>query len=568
MSPDFFNILVMAVIVLVAIVVIGLILSRLYRRSSKEVSFVRTGFGGQRVIMNGGALVLPVLHEIIQVNMNTLRLEVRRTNEQALITRDRMRVDVQAEFYVRVQPTVESIANAAQTLGRRTMEPASLKELVEGKFVDSLRAVAASMAMEELHEQRVEFVQKVQAAVSEDILKNGLELEAVSLTGLDQTNKEFFNADNVFDAEGLTKMTEAIEDRRRLRNEIEQNTQVAIARKNLEAQTETYKIHRDTEYARLDNEREIAVRTDQQNAEIESQRAQRATEAEEARTLSRQQIREASIRADQAIALSEQDSAIAIAQKSEANSVAAAKADEARALAVKAAEQVETARSTEIAERQKRIQLIAAQQDAEKQSIGLVVASEAEQRAAANHAQAARLAAEGEAEAAKLKAAAMEVTYRVEAEGKRAINEASNTLSTEQIALNVRMALIQALPEIIAQSVKPMQNIDGIKILHVEGLNGAGAGGGQVNGSGGAGGGIADQAVDAALRFRSQAPLVDAVMKELGLNGGSLDGLVQGLTTAAIPAKPDVAVAAAPAGPSPSRPAEAAAPAKAEKKTG
>ena len=130
-------------IILVALFALGLVFARLYQRASKEISFVRTGLGGQKVIMDGGALVLPVLHEIIPVNMNTLKLEVLRAREQALITKDRMRVDVQAEFYVRVQPTAESIANAAQTLGRRTMEPEALKELVEGKFVDALRAVAA-----------------------------------------------------------------------------------------------------------------------------------------------------------------------------------------------------------------------------------------------------------------------------------------------------------------------------------------------------------------------------------------------------------------------------------------
>ena len=94
----FTGILIMVGIIFIALLTIGMIFARLYRRSSKEVSFVRTGFGGQKVIMNGGALVLPVLHEIIPVNMNTLRLEVRRANEQALITKDRMRVDVQAEF--------------------------------------------------------------------------------------------------------------------------------------------------------------------------------------------------------------------------------------------------------------------------------------------------------------------------------------------------------------------------------------------------------------------------------------------------------------------------------------
>ena len=149
---DLYNVLIIAGIIFVGLVTFGLIIARLYRRSSKEISFVRTGWGGEKVILGGGALVLPVLHEIIPVNMNTLRLEVRRADDQALITRDRMRVDVMAEFYVRVKPTADSIATAAQTLGQKTMSPNELKNLVEGKFVDSLRAVAAEMAMEELHE--------------------------------------------------------------------------------------------------------------------------------------------------------------------------------------------------------------------------------------------------------------------------------------------------------------------------------------------------------------------------------------------------------------------------------
>ncbi len=192
-SSSFYQIIIIAGLILIALVVIGTIIARLYKRSSKEVSFVRTGFGGEKVILGGGAIVLPVLHEVIPVNMNTLRLEVKRAADQALITRDRMRVDVMAKFYVRVKPTAESIATAAQTLGQKTMSPNELKDLVEGKFVDSLRAVAAEMAMEELHEKRVDFVQKVQQVVSEDLFKNGLELETVSLTGLDQTSFKFFN---------------------------------------------------------------------------------------------------------------------------------------------------------------------------------------------------------------------------------------------------------------------------------------------------------------------------------------------------------------------------------------
>ena len=37
---------------LVFTTVLGIVLAKLYRRASKELAFVRTGFGGQKVIMN------------------------------------------------------------------------------------------------------------------------------------------------------------------------------------------------------------------------------------------------------------------------------------------------------------------------------------------------------------------------------------------------------------------------------------------------------------------------------------------------------------------------------------
>ena len=542
--------------VVLLFIVIGFVLARLFRRASKEVSFVRTGFGGQKVIMNGGALVYPILHEIIPVNMNTLRLEVRRHHEQALITRDRMRVDVQAEFYVRVQPTLEAVANAAQTLGRRTMQPEHLRELIEGKFVDALRAVAAEMAMEELHEQRVAFVQKVQAAVSEDILKNGLELESVSLTGLDQTSKEYFNPDNAFDAEGLTKLTMEIEARRKKRNDIEQETEVEIQLKNLDAEQRRLQISRDSEYANLEQQREVEVRRAGQAAQIAQEQAERRREAEQATIIADRQVKESAIAADRVvqeqdiqkdqaveaaqvekekqIELARQDRDIAIAEKSRANSEADAEADRARAIAAKAAEEVVTSRETEIAERDKAIELIEAKKIAEQQAIAIKVAAETEKAAAADKAEAVRveadahaarlrIEAQGDADAEKLRAEALEAVYRVEAEGKRAVNEAANVLSTEQIAMQIKQALIESLPAIIEQSVKPMEAIDSIKILNVEGLNGVanGAGGGGSS----EGGSVADQAVSAALKYRAQAPLLDSLMAELGLKGDALNHL-------------------------------------------
>ncbi|MDX2065517.1 MAG: flotillin domain-containing protein [Fimbriimonadaceae bacterium] len=568
-------ILPVAAVILVALIIVGFVISKLYVRSTKESSFVKTGLGGQKVVMNGGAVVFPVIHETIRVNMNTLRLEVRRTGESALITKDRIRVDVHAEFFVRVKPTEEAIADAAQTLGLRTQDPIALKELVEGKFVDALRAVAAEMSMEELHEQRVQFVQRVQTTVSEDILKNGLELESVSLTSLDQTSIEFLNPNNAFDAQGLAKLTETIEAKRKQRNDVEQETRILIETKNLVAEKESLSIRRDQEYAQLEQQREIEIRRAAQVAEIARERAARDQEAKQAEIAAQQLIEQTRIASERevqesqiakerqikeldvlkqkaletaeidklkALELAEQDRAIAIAEKSRAKSEAEALAAKARAEAVRAEEEVVTVRESEIAERRKRIELITAAEQAEKEAIKITVAAEAEVKATEDRATALRtlalaeaeqirIAAKGQADAIAAKAEADARRFEVEAVGKRAINEAENLLSDAVIQAQIKKVLIAALPDIIRESVEPMKQIDSIKIMQVEGLGG---GSGASHGSGGAANGegsLADQLVNSALRYRGQAPLVDALMQEIGIKGGDINGAARALTS-------------------------------------
>lgn len=523
------------------VVIVLTFLIRLYRRATKETAFVRTGFGGEKVVMNGGALVFPVFHEAMPVNMNTLVLPVVRRDTEALITLDRLRIDVKAEFYVRVRPDAQAIAMAAQTLGQRTMQPEMLKDLVEGKFVDALRSVAAGMTMNELHEQRADFVQKVQQVSSNDLAMNGLELESVSLTGLDQTSIEHFNANNAFDAEGLTKLTEQIEARKKLRNDIEQDTRVQIETKNLEASKRSFEISRDQEYARLEQEREVEVRRAGQAAEIAREQAERSREADVARIEAKKLVDAQQIEADRlveearivqqrALEIARQEQQIAVQNKSREESQAKSEADEARAKAVEAEERVATAREREIAERQKTIELIEAAKQAERDAIGIKVQAEAEKDAATNRAEALRLEAQGEAEAEKLRAEAAAVRFEVEAAGQRAINEAANILSNDQISLQTKMALLKVLPEVIRESAKPMEAIDSIKIVQVDGLTGGGrtASDGAA-GAGGAGGSgnLASDAVSAALAYRAQAPVLDGLMKELGLDGSSLSGLVR-----------------------------------------
>ncbi|MEJ2409917.1 MAG: flotillin domain-containing protein [Novosphingobium sp.] len=538
--------------VVILLLVFGVMLARLYRRASKEIAFVRTGIGGEKVVMNGGALVLPIFHETMPVNMNTVRLAVERKNTDALITLDRLRIDVKAEFYVRVRPDAGAIAMAAQTLGARTMHPEALKDLVEGKFVDALRSVAAGMSMNQLHEQRADFVQKVQQVSAADLAMNGLELESVSLTGLDQTSIEHFNANNAFDAEGLTKLTEQIELRKKTRNDIEQDTRVQMETKNLEADRQSLQIQRDSEFARLEQEREVEMRRAEQAAEVAREQAGRGREADEARIEAKQQVDSRQIEADrtieeariaqaQAVELARQEQQIAIQNKSREESQAKSMADEARAKAVAAEEQVTTSRETEVAERLKRIELIEAAKEAERQAISVKVEAEAEKEAAFNRAEAVKREAEGEAEAEKLRAEAARVRFEVEAAGQRAINEAANLLSSDQVSLQMKMALLKVLPEVVRESVRPMEAIDSIKIVQVDGLTQRGGASGGTGTPIAGSGNLANDAVSAALAYRAQAPVIDGLMKELGLDGASLATMVRGAVEPEVPAAAEAA---------------------------
>jgi uncharacterized membrane protein YqiK len=545
---------VLAAIALLAIVLIGLVLARLYKRSTKETAFVRTGLGGQKVIMDGGAIVLPVFHELVMVNMNTLKLEVLRRERESLITKDRMRVDVIAAFFVRVKQTSEAISTAAQTLGARTLSPNELKALVEDKFVDSLRATAATMTIQELQDKRREFVQAVQNAVAEDLEKNGLELESVSLTSLDQTDKQFFNPNNAFDAEGLTRLTEQTESRRKQRNDVEQDTEVQVRTKNLEASRQKLLIEKDQEFAMLTQQREIEIARAEQVAQIAQQQAERSREAETVKIEAERQVSQKRIVAEREIKAAEieknlavqtrtieserqtevqraeqrkqveiarQDTQIAIANKSREQSDADAAANAARADAVKSEEGVTTAREVAVAERLKEIELIEADKEAQQKAIAVKVAAAAEKDATVDR-----------AEAIRIEAAARQAAALAEAEGRRALNDALNTLSSAQIDLQVRMQLLQQLPNIIAQAVKPMEQIDSIRIFQVNGLGVAGEGGGGAAsaqaGSGGTGT-FPEQVVNSALQYQIAKPIIDAVMKDAGLNNQGITGISESI---------------------------------------
>ncbi|SCB33062.1 Uncharacterized membrane protein YqiK, contains Band7/PHB/SPFH domain [Bradyrhizobium shewense] len=552
-----FDIAVPAMIGVALIVVLGIVFTILYKRATRDEAFVRTGLGGKKVVLDGGAMILPIFHSYASVNLKTLRLTVERKERESLITRDRLRVDIVAEFYVRVRPDDESIALASQTLGALTNDAEALRNQVEAKFVDGLRSVAATMSILELQEKRSDFVKHVQATVESDVKSNGLELESVSLTKLDQTDVKFFNPENFFDAEGLTQLKTVTETRRRDRNAIVRDNEVAIAQKDLEARQQTLGIERTKKEAELSQERDIANKTastraevatatqtarlTEENARIDTDRAVAEKEAgakqvkETAVIESDLAINKRKTDAQREIQIATQENEIQIASKSKQTSEAVAEAKTAEAIAVSAEEKVVTARAVEVADRARLTQVLAARTEAERKSTELIVAAEAEKKASLDRAEAVKTLATAEAESNKIKAVGVRNIGEAEAAVITMKNEAQNKLGSNVIDFEIAKKRIETMPAALAEMVKPIANLKDVRILHTGGaFGGSGAGGGNV----GFGEGLAGEL----LKVHALRPMIDEILRQSGFAPGddpvkALVGAVTGKSNgAAVPA--------------------------------
>ena len=262
MTAELLITLIFLVIVLIAILYI--ISIWVYKRAPANMGFIRTGYLGTRVCLGRGAMVLPVFHEVTWVSLETLKLIVSRSREQAVLTSDKIRIDVVAELYAHVGRSEEDLLAAARSLGERTFDTEKVRNLLEAKIVSAVRSYAATKTLSELHENREAFAKAVQASVVESFHANGLTLEEVTIVTLEQSAKEFFNKDNVFDAEGLKVITAITSDARRQVHNTEKKTTVSIRQRELDTQLELLEIEKQEAFARAHQDREVANEQAQQ----------------------------------------------------------------------------------------------------------------------------------------------------------------------------------------------------------------------------------------------------------------------------------------------------------------
>ena len=418
-------------------------ITRLYVKTSADQAFVRTGMGGQEPIIDGGALVIPVVHEIVPVSLLTMRLDVDRSGPDALITGDNLRADVAAEFYIKVQKIKEDIINAATSLGERSVDAESVKHLVNQKLVSALRTVAATRSLHELHTKRDEFATQVQGIVEKDLRPNGLTLESVTISRLDQTPPTAMRGqDNVFDAQGLRTIAEITQRQRIERNQIEREADQRVTEQDVTRDQFIFEqeVARANASAQKDRNIEITRAQAQQEADtfaaeqarmagiavVKRDEAVQVAEVEKTRALevANQQreraARVAEIEKQRTVEIATRENAIAIAAKEQERAESEAKRYAAEAAMEAERQAVRTVEITQTAEREKAKAIIEAQAEFERRRLAEQVQADVAAYAVVKSAEGAATAADKDAMARRTLAEATKEAMRLEAEGQLA----------------------------------------------------------------------------------------------------------------------------------------------------
>ena len=252
------TLITLVILVIIAIAIIWIVSVWVYKRAPANRGFIRTGLGGTKVCLGKGALVLPVFHEVTWISLETIKLIVSRARDQAILTSDKIRVDIIAELYTHVGHTPEDLLTASRSLGEKTFDPDSVRDLLEAKIVSALRSYAATKTLSELHENRDSFAKAIKSQVLESFKTNGLILQEVTIVTLEQTGKEYFKSDNIFDAEGLKIITEITSEAKRKVHDTEKRTSIAIRQKELDTQLELLEIERQEAFAQAGQDKDVS----------------------------------------------------------------------------------------------------------------------------------------------------------------------------------------------------------------------------------------------------------------------------------------------------------------------
>ena len=476
-------VLVSFIIAVLIILVLIKSIMRAYVKTPANRSFVRTGGlfrkpnDPPKVVMNGGAWVFRTIHELTWVDLGTMAIEIERTENNALLTIDPQYADIKVIFYIKVNPTVEGIIDAARTIGSKQIDANAVKQLVDAKLDGALRDVAATFTLMSLHQEREKFIQEVQSRLKTDLEENGLMLEAVSILTLRAAKQGSFGTDDVFGAQVARANAQVIQQALRERNDIERKTEIEIKQRDIGTAKQRLDLDRDLALAAATQEREVRTLQATEKATADQKVFEEAQKSELARVSKeravalaemereqqigiqnerkQQEILAAEITRHQALELSEQQRQIIVTQEQQKREFAEKEKFIVSAQREEATQNVKTVEATQQAQREAKIRIIEADREAQKTMIEqkntVEIGAFRKQREAEAQAKALKEIAAAEAEAAlkqaetlRTQAAAEREAEQLRADGAKAKASATGLAEADIMKAKAEAAMREA----------------------------------------------------------------------------------------------------------------------------
>lgn len=505
--------------------------TRVYVITPNNEAFVRTGgvfAKGKTVILNGGCVVLPGFHELTRVPLREISIDVERTGKLAVRTQDYLRADMRVTFYVCISASEGDVLTAAARLSQgNKITPEDIKNALEKRADDAIRAAAKTKSLAEIDSDKLGFAQEVLNLVQQDLGKVGLTLNNIAISEIQESDT--YDTNNFFDVQGVRLRTETIQRSIQQKREVELTTQVAIEQKELDAQKRSLQIVQEKEAAKLEQQLQIETLKARREREIQEAKSQETALTERTRILQEKAVEEEEIRRKLGIQQSQIDADIELEERNKLFKVAQAlqqqqseiaeinrqrlvdasrldaqvqiadseklarlaQEDVAIALANKRKESFQaeaqrakaeagvlTATEVEGAERKRQLSTIAAQREAEERRIAAQNVVEIEGYRRRRQAETAKEAAVLEAEAIRTLADANRYGAIVQAEGLQAQIVAKNALENSKMVADTFVTiwpeLAEKLPEIL-QALTPQPGVIGdARVYAFPGANGSG----------------------------------------------------------------------------------------------
>ncbi|WP_391560931.1 flotillin family protein [Roseimaritima multifibrata] len=469
----------------------AIITSKYYIKVGPDEAVIRSGSGGLKTCTAAGIFVIPLLQRMEHMDLTLKSFEIAREGSEGLICRDNIRADIRVAFFIRVDKSPEEIKEVAQSIGaKRCSQLETLRELFDSKFSEALKTVGKQFDFIDLYEKREEFKGEILKVIGTDL--NGYRLDDAAIDFLEQTPLELLNPNNILDAEGIKKITELTSGEKVKENQFTRDKEKTLKKQDVEAEETILELERQRVEAVEKQTREIAEIRAREHASASKVEEEQRLEAISARIRTEEElgvaeenklrqilvaqrnkertdaVEQERVTRDRDLEMTERMRLVGVADIEKEKAIEVEKRNIQEVIRERVAveravvEEQERIKDTEEiakADRLKKVQVTAAEMNAEEALIKQVKAAQAERESADLLAEKVRVEAEARRDAAEKDTAAAKMT----AEGTAATSAATGLAEAQVQEAKASALQLEGLAEATVLEKKAVAEAKGIE---------------------------------------------------------------------------------------------------------